>query len=218
MAAFPEPAWFPWFFEYLERGRIAWYEREAAGVIISDDVLDAAQKVLRATRNRLSTATLSCPLLPCWLVPEVVALLLQRFSFARGGGPERAVSHDRMREMLLNPPKLAAYLRELPGGGVLFAGPLAEIDRDVDEGGAPEPLVEQVEATSTLAFPTEQHSLKVAHLRRLVDEVIGSVSGPMLTSRLRALRAACEATQQAWAPDCTASAADSHLLPSQPTD
>lgn len=189
-AAFPYPEWFPWFFEYLQRARIAWYEREIAGLVASDDIVAAGREVLRLTRDRLSTADLSCPLLPRWLAPELVALLIQRFSFGRGGGPDRAVSHDRMREMLLIPSELAGYLRAQPRGAVRFAGLIAELEREEDGAESVERVSSLCDSGGGLVAPTDQHRVKVAYLRRLVDEFT-TPHQPVLPDRLAALRAAC---------------------------
>jgi len=152
----------------------------------------AAREVLRCTRDRLSTAELSCPLLPQWLVPELVALLLQRFSFGRGGGPDRAVSSERMREMLLSPSVLAAYLRGQSLGAVRFARVLVALERDEDRAEGLETVSLSRAASQEFAFPTDQHRVKAAHLRRLVDEFT-SAPRPILPDRLHALRTACRA-------------------------
>jgi hypothetical protein len=174
-AAFPWPNWFPWFFEYLQRARIAWYDWETAGLATPDHVLEVGRAVLRWTRDALSDAIVFCPLLPRWLVPELVALLLQRFSFGRGGGPDRALSHDRMRELLLHPPKMAKYLRSLQGGEKRFRGVLAELER------APSNVfLDECVGEGSEAVPTLQHTIKAGHLRSLADEVETACGDPAL--------------------------------------
>jgi hypothetical protein len=186
-AAFPWPNWFAWFFEYLQRARAAWYDCETAG-LIPDDPLEAGRAVIRCTRDALSEAIVFCPLLPWRLTPELVALLIQRFSFGRGGGPDRALSYDRMQELLLHPPKMAAYLRSLTGGEKRFSRVLAELDRDVPDDVSAARDVDEPESV-----PTDQHTIKAGHLRGLADDVESACGDPpllLLPERLEALHRA----------------------------
>jgi hypothetical protein len=192
-AAFPWPPWFPWLFEFLERARIAWYRRELLGTVGSDDVLEAGRAVLCCTRAVLADAEHFCPLVPRWLSAELVALLIQRLSFGRGGGPDRALSRKRIRDLLLHPLKMASYLRTLDGGEKLFSGVLEELARASVEAELPELPQDELTLPKNGLRPTMQHGAKAQQLLRLVDQVATAFEAPahlVPIERLSALRRA----------------------------
>jgi hypothetical protein len=161
-SAFQTPEWVLWFVECVERARIAWYQREQAGLIGPDDVMEFGRAVLRQVRAILGTASVYCPLLPAWLAAELTALFIQRFSFGRGGGPERAISRARFLRLLQYPAELAAYLRASKSMKERFSAVLAELDRVATDADAGD--VDMAEAGSTT-----QVSIKAARLRQLAE-------------------------------------------------
>ena len=102
--------WVDAFIMELERARSAWFGAEQSGVEPGDhERLAVARVALREVREFLGKCPTFCPVLPFWLSVPLTALLLRKFSFGRGGGG--ALGAGTIRELLINPSKLAAYLR-----------------------------------------------------------------------------------------------------------
>jgi hypothetical protein len=125
-------AWLGLFLRELEFARRDWLALRLSGADPGPEQhVGLARTVLDRTRDALGGAGLGGEL-PSWLSPNLTALLLQKVSFGRGGGPQRALSRNGMAGLLSSPSNVARFLRANPRRASRFSVELAELERQAD--------------------------------------------------------------------------------------
>lgn len=120
--------WLVPFLGELEAGRserLALESREAGPGTI--DLRPLAEEVIVRTLRRVQRLAPSIGL-PPWLSGRLVALLLKRFSYTRGGGANGSLTKESIRRLLADPRQLSKYLRAEPGRARVFANELCLLD------------------------------------------------------------------------------------------
>jgi hypothetical protein len=114
--------------EQLEVARIEWFAEQAGGAEPrAERSKELAEAALQRTCDHVGQRAILSPVPPRWLSANLTALLLRRFSFGRGGGTQRALSKQRIRDLLSDPRELARYLREDPERRGFFPRELREL-------------------------------------------------------------------------------------------
>ncbi len=118
-------AWLGAFIRELELGRCAWFAAELTGTEPGpEERKELARVTLRGTRDALASSAPGCEL-PRWLSVNLTVLLLQKFSFGRGGGPQGALATNSVRDLLKDPVKMIAFLRVKKYRSRMFSAELA---------------------------------------------------------------------------------------------
>lgn len=91
------------------------------------DLHPVAQAAIERTLQRAKRLAPSIEL-PQWLSPELVQVLIRRFSFSGGGGPHAALTRDVIQSLLIDPLALAAYLRTTPRLAARMREELSSLD------------------------------------------------------------------------------------------
>ena len=161
-----------WLVPYMTELRVGRSERFAAEVKATDparcELLPVARGVHERTRRELFRSAPQVSL-PTWLTEQVTVLLLKKFSFAGGGGPDGALSEQRIMGLLQEPRELAAYLSATPVRARIFAAELsllaqaAQRERTRPRDAGPPPSKRQcVLADEDHATPKERRAMREA--------------------------------------------------------
>jgi hypothetical protein len=127
----------------LEEARSAWYAIESQRKPNESPQLELFKNLATQVLSNTADDLKSCPVIvsvPAWLSANLVALLISKYSFGRGGGRTGTISRKSMRDLLASPAMMAAWLRRRPAFNGYFAAELEELDaaswEDCDSSGA----------------------------------------------------------------------------------